>query len=118
MSVQQARELRRQMTDAERKLWQRLRGRRLGGTKWRRQHPQDQYILDFYCHALRLAVELDGPGHRAERHRARDARRDAWLQSKRIRVVRVSNEVFETNVEQFLQNLLHMIEQRRVELQR
>ena len=52
-----ARRLRKEATDAERTLWHRLRGKRLGGLKFRRQHVVGRYILDFYCHECRLAVE-------------------------------------------------------------
>jgi very-short-patch-repair endonuclease len=55
-----ARELRRNQTDAEQLLWGLLRDRRFAGKKFRRQHPVGRYILDFYCHELKLAIELDG----------------------------------------------------------
>ena len=58
-----ARRLRRERTDAERTLWQRLRGKQLGGLKFRRQHVVGPWILDFYCPECRLAVELDGGQH-------------------------------------------------------
>ena len=60
-----ARKLRRAMTDAERALWYRLRGGRLAGLKFRRQHPVPPYIVDFYCDEAKLVVELDGSQHEA-----------------------------------------------------
>ncbi|MFO1422920.1 MAG: DUF559 domain-containing protein [Candidatus Competibacteraceae bacterium] len=84
-----ARELRRQQTDAESLIWMLLRDRRLAGCKFRRQHPVAPYILDFYCHEAKLAVELDG-GQHAENH-AYDAERDAFLQAQGIRVLRFWN---------------------------
>ena len=58
-----ARALRRRQTDAELRLWQRLRNRGLGGFKFRRQHPFPPFVVDFVCHDCRLIVELDGGQH-------------------------------------------------------
>ncbi|MGH8127727.1 MAG: endonuclease domain-containing protein [Gammaproteobacteria bacterium] len=58
-----ARRLRKETTDAERRLWYCLRAGRLGGFKFRRQHPHPPYVLDFYCEAAKLVVELDGSQH-------------------------------------------------------
>ena len=78
-----ARTLRQHMTPEERKLWSRVRRRRLGCTV-RRQHPYDSYVLDFHCPAARLAIELDGAHHEA----TSDAKRDAHLSEKENRLVR------------------------------
>jgi very-short-patch-repair endonuclease len=59
-----ARSLRNNQTPAEQLLWSKLRSRGLSGFKFRRQHPIDHYILDFYCHEARLGIEIDG-GHHA-----------------------------------------------------
>jgi len=61
------------MTDAEQKLWCRLRGGRLNGLKFRRQHPVPPYIVDFYCMEAKLVVELDGSQHDADVDAARTA---------------------------------------------
>ncbi|HUA56243.1 MAG TPA: endonuclease domain-containing protein [Candidatus Sulfotelmatobacter sp.] len=87
MSVKIARRLRRNMTDAERKLWAKLRDRQLERCKFRRQHPLGTYVLDFYCEEYRLVVEVDGSQHTPES----DAARTAWLESHGCRVVRFSN---------------------------
>ena len=55
-----ARTLRKDQTEPERILWRHLRGKRLGGHKFRRQHPIKNYIADFYCHEARLVIEVDG----------------------------------------------------------
>ena len=60
---QRARELRKEMTPAEKKLWQVLRGNQLDGIYFRRQHPVGTYTLDFYCPQIGLAVEVDGGQH-------------------------------------------------------
>ena len=62
-TMTRARALRRSLSLPEVILWQALRGRRLGDARIRRQHPVGPYILDFYCEAARLAVEVDGSGH-------------------------------------------------------
>jgi very-short-patch-repair endonuclease len=81
-----ARELRKGQTDAEALLWLLLRDRRLAGFKFRRQHPVPPYVLDFYCHEKRLAVELDG-GQHAEQV-TKDERRMRELAKQGIRVLR------------------------------
>ncbi len=89
-----ARQLRRQATDAESLLWRLLRGRQIANAKFRRQHPFPPYILDFYCHELKLVVELDGGQHNEEVGRRRDAQRDEYLAGHGIRVLRFwNNEV-------------------------
>ena len=87
-----ARELRHNQTDAETLLWFLLRDRRLAGAKFRRQHPVEPYVLDFYCYEHKLAVELDGGQHNDAKGRADDERRSAFLKSKGIRVLRFWND--------------------------
>jgi very-short-patch-repair endonuclease len=67
-----ARNLRKTQTDAEQILWLKLRSRRLSGFKFRRQHPIDNYILDFYCNEAQLAIEIDGGQHAEEKNIKRD----------------------------------------------
>jgi N-methylhydantoinase A/oxoprolinase/acetone carboxylase beta subunit/N-methylhydantoinase B/oxoprolinase/acetone carboxylase alpha subunit/very-short-patch-repair endonuclease len=96
---QYARELRSAQTDAETKIWNLVRANRWRDLKFKRQHPIEiegrQFILDFYCHELKLAIELDGGQHNAHEHAARDAMRDRMLRGAGIRVQRFWNhEVF------------------------
>ncbi len=74
--------------DAEMRIWSRLRGRRLGGWKFRRQHPVGGFVLDFYCVEARLAVELDGGGHAMREQAAYDEERSQRLSRGGIRVLR------------------------------
>ncbi len=100
-----ARELRNHQTDAEDALWYMLRDRRMAGTKFRRQHPVEPYVLDFYCHELKLAIELDGGQHNHEY----DERRSAFLARKGIRVLRFwNNDVFQ-QTEAVLEAIYHAI---------
>ena len=84
-----ARRLRRELTLPEIALWAALRGRRLKGLRFRRQHPIGPYILDFYCDERRLAVEVDGQMHDQPDALRHDVRRDEWLAAKGIRVHRI-----------------------------
>ncbi len=91
-----ARRLRQDASDAESLLWELLRGRRLGGCKFRRQHPLGPYVLDFFCEQLRLAIECDGGQHNTTDARRHDQRRTLFLSERGIRVLRFWNhEVFE-----------------------
>lgn len=84
-----ARSMRHFPTAAEDQLWERLRGRRLDGLKFRRQHAIDRFIVDFYCAEAGLIVEIDGPVH--EKRRDEDATRQSCLEALRLRVVRFTN---------------------------
>jgi very-short-patch-repair endonuclease len=83
-----ARKLRRNMTDAERKLWSILRNRKLTHMKFRRQVPIGPYVADFLCYEARLIVEADGGQHADAAH---DAERDAWPASQGFHVLRFWN---------------------------
>jgi very-short-patch-repair endonuclease len=85
-----ARALRKQQTRSEDMLWQRLRGARFHGAKFRRQVPFDRFVVDFYCHAAKLVVELDGKQH--EWFSDYDAGRTEVLERLGVRVVRFTNE--------------------------
>jgi ATP-dependent DNA helicase RecQ len=94
--VDTARDLRRGMSLPEVQLWPRLSSRKLRGLKFRRQHPIEPFIIDFYCAEARLAVEIDGIGHEHPDSIAKDRRRDAMLLEKGIRTLRVAaRDVFE-----------------------
>jgi very-short-patch-repair endonuclease len=84
-----ARKLRREMSLPEVILWQHIRGDRLEGLRFRRQHPMGAYVLDFYCDAAKLAVEVDGSQHTLGDNPARDAERDAWFAARGIETLRI-----------------------------
>jgi type I restriction enzyme M protein len=88
LSLARRRRLRREATLAEAALWALLRGRRLGGFKFRRQHPCGPFILDFFCPERRLAIELDGGQHFEPRARAYDDWRTEFIAARGITVVR------------------------------
>ncbi len=101
-----ARNLRKTQTDAEQILWLKLRSRRLSGFKFRRQHPIDNYILDFYCNEAQLAIEIDGGQHAEEKNIKRDCQRTALLNQKGIRVIRYWNNDVLENTDEVLEDIL------------
>jgi very-short-patch-repair endonuclease len=101
---QRARELRQQMTPAEGVLWDRLRSRRLGGYKFRRQHPIGPYIADFYCAMRRLVVEVDGKVHNGQAEA--DEQRSRRMADYGYRVLRVSNQEIESDLESVMNRIL------------
>jgi very-short-patch-repair endonuclease len=91
-----AKRLRRELTDAERKLWGALRSSKLEGAKFRRQQPIGPFIADFVCQQQRLIVEADGGQHAGS---TADDRRTAYLESKGYRVLRFWNNDILSNID-------------------
>jgi very-short-patch-repair endonuclease len=104
--TERARSLRRDGTNVEMLLWQRLRNRQLG-VDFRRQHPAGNFFLDFYAAALRLAVELDG-GQHAEQTDA-DLRRTRWLEERGVTVLRFWNSDVSQNLSGVLEAIVAQI---------
>ncbi|MCD5408251.1 endonuclease domain-containing protein [Candidatus Bipolaricaulota bacterium] len=109
--IARARRMRCQATDAERLLWQKLRGRQLG-VKFRRQAPIGPYIVDFVCFEKRLVVELDGSQHGLPPRRAYDAQRSRWLRSQGFRVLRFWDSEVLIDIEGVLRRILQELEGR------
>jgi len=104
--ITHARALRRAQTDAERALWQHLRGNRLQGHKFRRQHPYGRYILDFVCLEARLVIELDGSQHQDS---PTDRERDAWLEAQGFQILRFWNHEVLTQPDAVLERLFDVL---------
>ena len=85
-AIKRARELRNNLTDAERTLWRHLRLRQIDGHKFRRQRPVGTYIVDFVCLEKRVIIEVDGGQHSEQK--AYDDKRSAWLRSEGFEVLR------------------------------
>ncbi|MCA8888300.1 MAG: endonuclease domain-containing protein [Parvularculaceae bacterium] len=96
--TERARALRKAATGPERILWTKLARGQLGGFKFRRQHPVGRYVLDFYCPAVRLCIELDGFSHDEAAQITKDRIRDAFLRSNGIDVLRFSNQQVKENL--------------------
>jgi very-short-patch-repair endonuclease len=101
----QRRALRRSPTDAERLLWSRLRARQVADFKFRRQHPVGRYVLDFYCVAASLGIEVDGSEHYSSQGVHRDRLHERYLADRGVRVLRFSNLDVLTNIEGVLEAL-------------
>ncbi|SDU07575.1 endonuclease domain-containing protein [Halopseudomonas salegens] len=102
-----AKQLRRQMTDAERVLWYHLRSHRLAGQKFRRQQPLGKYVVDFVHFGARVIVEADGGQHNESPH---DVARDEWLQAQGFRVLRFWNNEILLNTQQVLEVIYAAVE--------
>ena len=106
-AIDRAKRLRRRMTLPEILLWQELRRRQLS-KHFRRQHPVGSYVLDFYCSRAMLCVEVDGEAHNFVSVALRDERRDAWLTTQGIRVLRFNaTDILE---DRLIDGVLQMIE--------
>lgn len=101
--VRRAKELRQQMTEEEKILWQHLRANRLNGLHFRRQQVIDGFIVDFYCHAARLVIEVDGAIHQQQVEY--DAERDQILTARRLRLLRIKNQDVRQNLESVLRRI-------------
>lgn len=99
LAFSRADRLRKRMTLPERILWKKLRAKRFHGIRFRRQAPIGKYIVDFLCREAMLVIEVDGGYHYREGSREYDENRTAFLESKRLQVVRFSNEQVRTNLD-------------------
>jgi len=99
-----ARQLRREQTDVERRLWRELRAGRFAAAKFRRQQPIGPYIVDFVCFERDLVIELDGGQHQEQTDY--DGRRDDWLREQGLRVLRFWNNEVLQNFEGVLERIL------------
>ncbi|WP_156840615.1 endonuclease domain-containing protein [Novosphingobium aquimarinum] len=110
-TVKRARKLRSEMTLPEVLLWRALR-KRPGGFKFRRQHPAGIYVLDFYCAAARLAIEMDGFGHDSAPAAQRDAARGAFLRSQGVGTLRVPACIVLSDIERVVVRILEVCRER------
>lgn len=91
-----SRKLRKEMTEAERVLWSRIRGKQLKGFQVYRQKPIGRFVVDFYCPKAKLVIEIDGGQHYTEDHRAKDEARDRFMMTRGVKTLRFSDkEIFE-----------------------
>ncbi len=106
------RELRKEQTDPEKLMWSLLRNRALDGAKFRRQHPHKGYILDFYCHDAKLAIELDGSGHLKDSQMRHDEKRTKILEEEGIKVLRFWNSDVSNDTETVLGEIWAALDER------
>ena len=106
-----AKHLRRRLTLPEGLLWRAIKAGKLDGLKFRKQHPIGPYVLDFYCDASRLCVEVDGGSHGFGDRPGRDEQRDAWLKAKGIRTLRIPASLVLGDVDDATQTIRGFLEE-------
>ena len=111
MGLDHAKTLRKTMTDAERRLWYRLRAHRFAGEKFKRQVPIDRYIVDFACLNRKLVIELDGGQHSDS---STDQARDERIRQKGFRILRFWNNDVLKNTEGVLTEIINALESSRI----
>lgn len=97
------------MTDAEKKLWYKLRNKGFKGLKFRRQYPCGSYYLDFYCPSKRMAIEVDGGQHYTQNGRKYDKIRNEYLRKAGLRVLRYSDKDVLSNLDGVLNDILKTV---------
>ena len=107
-----AKELRRMQTPAEEILWKSVKNRQMLGYKFRRQHPIDKYIADFYCHELKYVIEIDGGYHSDQEQIKYDFNRDGEMKVFGIFVKRIRNEFIMNDFEHAIMELSGNIKKR------
>ncbi len=90
--VDKVKTLRLNMTDAEKMLWERLKKKQIPGLHFRAQHPIDIFIADFYCHKIKLVIEIDGGMHKAADRNLYDIGQTNEMEEYGIKVIRFTNE--------------------------
>ncbi|MBX7153604.1 MAG: DUF559 domain-containing protein [Candidatus Kapaibacterium sp.] len=103
--LENARSLRERETNAEHLLWKLLRNRQILHAKFRRQHPIDRFILDFYCHDAELSIELDGSTHLSVEQKQHDKQRTEYLNSIGIYEMRFWNSEVLNNIDSVLEQI-------------
>ncbi len=105
-----AKMLRENMTFAEKILWEKLSGKQICGLRFRRQHPIEFYIADFYCHKARLVIELDGEIHSQQTEY--DDGRSAEMEKYGIKVIRFKNTQVETDIDKVVSEIIEAVNKR------
>jgi very-short-patch-repair endonuclease len=102
-TLETARILRNRMTNSEKLLWEKLKGKQLLGIRFRRQHPIDIFIADFYCHEARLVIEIDGDIHKEQIEY--DDGREAEIEKYNIKVIRFTNDEVNNDIDLVVQKI-------------
>ncbi len=105
-----AKQLRERMTPAERILWEKLRNKQICGVRFRRQHPIEIFIVDFYCHAAKLVIEIDGGIH--NKTKIYDAMRTKEIEKYDIFVLKYTNVEITSNLNKVISDIATIVKQR------
>ena len=100
-----ASELRKKMTKAESILWSALRRKQLCGKRFRRQHPIDKFIVDFYCHECKLIIEVDGGIHNLPEQKEYDEGRTYKLKQFGLKIIRFTNDQVKYHLTETLEEI-------------
>jgi very-short-patch-repair endonuclease len=109
--------LRNNMTLSELKLWELIRNKQMLGLRFRAQHPIDIFIADFYCHSLKLVIEIDGGIHLNADQREYDIGREAEINHWGIEVIRFNNDELEDDIDQVIRDIKQACVKRKLELE-
>jgi len=93
------------MTDSELKLWEQLKSKKILELRFRPQHPIDIFIADFYCHPIKLVIEVDGEVHKSVEQREYDSGRTGELNYWGIKVIRFTNDEVENDIEKVINEI-------------
>jgi len=110
---ERAKAMREHMTLAEKSVWGLLNSKKMLGLRFKAQHPIDIFIADFYCHSLKLVIELDGGIHQSKEQKEYDIGREAELERFGIRVIRFTNEEVENDIEKVRHEIEIVCQKRR-----
>jgi very-short-patch-repair endonuclease len=113
-AFEKARALRKGATLAENKMWQQLRSRQVLGKKFRRQHPFEEFILDFYCDELKLVIEVDGGYHASKEQAEYDQNRTDFLEQLGLKILRFTNQEVEFRMMDVLKSIALTIENKNI----
>jgi very-short-patch-repair endonuclease len=105
-----AKNLRNNLTHTEKLLWEKLKGKQIWGVRFRRQHPIDLYIVDFYCHQVRLVIEVDGEIH--DQQVEYDDGRSAEMEKFGHKVIRFRNSEVENDIEKVICKIQSIVKER------
>jgi very-short-patch-repair endonuclease len=114
-TFKKAKVLRRNMTKPELLLWEKLRRKQLFGLRFRLQHPINNYIADFYCHSVKLVIEIDGAQHNEAEYKEYDIAREEMMQMLGITTLRFKNKQVIDEVESVISEIKEFIKKHRAE---
>lgn len=114
VKIQLAREFRKNPTRSEKIMWNALRSRQFLNLKFRRQYLQDGYLIDFYCHKLKLAIEIDGSVHLEKEQAMYDKERQKIIEQSNVRFIRINSAAVEININKILKKLEIIIDKIKV----
>ena len=113
---EKAKMLRTNMTEAEQKLWAKLRGKKVLGLRSRPQNLIDIFIADFYCHVIKLVIEIDGGIHQSKSQKEYDFGREGELENWGLKVIRFTNKEIENEMNRVLEDIKQICLKRKSEL--